>query len=234
MSATSNVVVGGGSGTSSGPTAFAVVSGAGTTDWATVSSGKVAALSSGGYANNTYSSGENTNVTAVDPTPAAFTTDTLAFRAAQANTLTLSGTGLSTLDLGGLLVGAQVGGYATTITGGTLTSGSNELVVQQYDANGSLALNSQIANNGGTPLLLTKAGPGTLVLGNAGNSYSGGTVIGGGTLVYGGAGALGRPPIRFRSRAARWISTARPQPWAGSAARWEGSPTTRPSRPLPA
>ncbi len=189
VSATSNVVVGSGS----GPTAFAVVSGAGTTDWATVSSGKVAALSSGGYANNTYSSGKNTNVTALNPTPAAFTTDTLAFRTAQANTLTLSGTGLSTLDLGGLLVGAQVGGYATTITGGTLTSGSNELVVQQYDANsgGSFTLNSQIANNGGTPLLLAKAGPGQLVLGNAGNSFTGGTVVGGGTLTLGAAGALG-------------------------------------------
>ncbi len=189
VSATSNVVVGSGS----GPTAFAVVSGAGTTDWATVSSGKVAALSSGGYANNTYSSGENTNVTALNPSPVAFTTDTLAFRTAQANTLTLSGTGLSTLNLGGLLVGAQVGGYATTITGGTLTSGSNELVVQQYDANsgGSFTLNSQIANNGGTPLLLTKAGPGQLVLGNAGNSFTGGTVVGGGTLTLGAAGALG-------------------------------------------
>ncbi len=187
LSATSNVVVG------SGQTAFAVVSGAGTTDWATVSSGKVAALSSGGYANNTYSSGKNTNVTAVNPTPVAFTTDTLAFRTAQANTLTLSGTGLSTLNLGGLLVGAQVGAFATTITGGTLTSGSNELVVQQYDANsgGSFTLNSQIANNGGTPLLLTKAGPGQLVLGNAGNSFTGGTVVGGGTLTLGAAGALG-------------------------------------------
>ena len=189
LSATSNVVVG--SGTGSGPTAFAVVSGAGTTGWATVSGGKVAALSSGGYANNTYIAGKNTNVTALNPSPAAFTADTLAFRTAQANTLTLSGTGLSTLDLGGLLVGAQVGGYATTITGGTLTSASNELVVQQYDASGSLALNSQIANNGGTPLLLTKAGPGQLILGNAGNSYSGGTVVGGGTLTLGAAGALG-------------------------------------------
>ena len=40
-------------------------------------------------------------------------------------------------------------------------------------------------------MLLTTAGPGTTILGNAGNSYSGGTVIGGGTLTLGAAGALG-------------------------------------------
>ncbi len=98
LSASSSVVVG------SGQTAFAVVSGAGTTDWATVSGGKVVALSSGGYANDTYSFGKNSNVTAVNPSPAAFTTDTLAFRTAQTNTLTLSGS--NRCDLGGILVGA--------------------------------------------------------------------------------------------------------------------------------
>ncbi len=49
----------------------------------------------------------------------------------------------------------------------------------------------RLHNNGGTPLLLTKAGPGQLVLGNAGNSFTGGTVVGGGILTLGAAGALG-------------------------------------------
>ena len=91
-------------------------------DWATVSGGSLACYS--GYSANVYTGlGVNTNITTVNPTPAAVSSDTLAFRTAQANTLTLPSTAtVSSLGAGGLLVGSQVGANATTISGGTLTS----------------------------------------------------------------------------------------------------------------
>ena len=160
----------------SGSTAFATVNG---TDWATVSGGSLAAYA--GYNNDTYAGANvNTNITAVNPTEAsAITCATLAFRTAQANTLTL--TGSNALSAGGLLVGSQVGGNNTTISGGTLTSLTNDLVIQQFNPGGGLTINSRVANHGSHATELIKAGPGTLVLAGT-NTYTGATIVGGGSL----------------------------------------------------
>ncbi len=183
-SSTVNVTLGGGTLTSapamedgivvgSGSTAFATVNGS---DWATASGGAIGAY--GGYTNDNYNSGMNTNILAVNPAPAAIASNTLAFRTNQANMLTLPGA--VTLAAGGILVGSQVGGNATVISGGTLTSTTNELVVHQFAA-GGLTINSVLADNGANPTSLTKAGPGLLVL-NGANSFTGGATVGGGTL----------------------------------------------------
>ncbi len=179
-----NVTLGGGTLTSapamedgivvgSGSTAFATVNGS---DWATASGGAIGAY--GGYTNDNYNSGMNTNILAVNPAPAAIASNTLAFRTNQANTLTLPGA--VTLAAGGILAGSQVGGNATVISGGTLTSTTNELVVHEFAA-GGLTINSVLADNGANPTSLTKAGPGLLVL-NGANSFTGGATVGGGTL----------------------------------------------------
>ena len=127
----------------------------------------------------TPGAGTNTDITQLNPTPAAITSDTLAFRTAQANTLTLPGA--VTLNAGGALVGSQVGANATAISGGTLTLATNELLIHQFNTGGALTVNSVLANNGANPTSLTKAGPGLLVLTGA-NTYTGVTTVGGGTL----------------------------------------------------
>ena len=188
VSASSGVLVGGGP--ISGPTAFAVVSGTSSTDWATVSGGQVMALAASGYANDLYAPGRIPASRAGNPSPAAFTTDTLAFRANQANTLTLSG--LNTLNLGGISWAPRWAPMPRR----SAAARSLPPATSWWCSSTTLAAISpsmQLVNNGGTPLVLTKAGPGTLVLGNAANNYSGGTVIGGGTVICGAAGALDRP-----------------------------------------
>ena len=157
-----------------GSTAFATVNG---TDWAAVSGGQVVAYT--GYSTDSYVPGANTDITAADPAPATISSDTLAFRTAQANTLTLPG--VVTLGAGGVLVGSQVGANATGISGGTLTSATNELLIHQFNTAGALTINSVLGDNGANSMGLTKAGPGTLVLTGA-NTYSGPTIVGGGSL----------------------------------------------------
>ncbi len=155
-------------------TAYATVNG---TDWATVDgSGNIAAYT--GYANNVYSAGANTNITQSNPAPAAIASDTLAFRTAQANTLTMPGA--VTLGAGGVLVGSQVGANATMIAGGFLTSATGDLVIQQFNT-GILTISSALTANGASSPGLVKAGPGTTVLTGA-NSYAGPTIVGGGSL----------------------------------------------------
>ena len=56
--------------------------------------------------------------------------------------------GAVTLGAGGVLVGSQVGGNATAISGGTLTSATSDLVIHQFNAGGSLTINSVLADNG--------------------------------------------------------------------------------------
>jgi fibronectin-binding autotransporter adhesin len=57
----------------------------------------------------------------------------------------------------------------------------------------TLTINGVIADVSGTAGTLNKNGQGTLILGNANNSYTGGTMINGGTLSAGADGALGDP-----------------------------------------
>ncbi|HEY1381375.1 MAG TPA: hypothetical protein VGF55_31530, partial [Gemmataceae bacterium] len=135
--------------------AFATVGGGAT--WATASGGNVAGLSAGGYAANTFTTNTNVDVTA-SAAPAAFTANSLRFNTTPAVTLTL--TGVNTLQSGGILVtpSANNGG---TITGGFLTApSSGELLVHQYSPS-NFTINSQLISSAG----LTKTGPGTLTLG---------------------------------------------------------------------
>ncbi|MEN3941826.1 autotransporter-associated beta strand repeat-containing protein [Prosthecobacter sp. SYSU 5D2] len=101
--------------------------------------------------------------------------------------LITSGAGQS-LDLNGHQLSLSGGGLLFTgtvdysLTGGSLastTATNSDLVIHQYGT-GTLSLNTTIMNGVGASTL-TKAGPGTLVLGAA-NSFSGGIWINGGVL----------------------------------------------------
>ena len=163
------------------PTAYATINGS---DWATVSGTQIAALPS--YT-GAFGSGANIDMALTGGTWAGGTANTLAFRSSTVPTLTLSGP--ATLQAGGILVGSGVGATPTQITGGSLISLTNEVVVQQFNTAAPLTINSPINNNGATSL--TKAGPGTVIL-NGGGNFSGGVLVDAGTLQLGGPSA---PPI---------------------------------------
>ncbi len=114
-------------------------------------------------------------------------------------------------------LGAVPSSPATNVTfaGGTLSfAGASNPTV---NANRSIVLNGggtfevqQAANtatiagqisDGTSSGTLTTTGPGTLSLTNAGNSYTGGTVVNMGTLVAGAAGSLGTGPITLNGGA---------------------------------
>jgi autotransporter-associated beta strand protein len=104
--------------------------------------------------------------------------------------VSMSGAGSLALTSGGL-IGNSNGGAITggTLEGSSAASGNAELIVFTPQ---TLTISSVIADNGG-PSMLTKAGPGTLVL-TGSNTYSGGTTIGAGALQVASlaaAGALG-------------------------------------------
>jgi autotransporter-associated beta strand protein len=117
----------------------------------------------------------------------------------------------------GLTVNGSVTGTGGTLTVGSLALGSGAVFQPNLTLNGNLtktgATGSTLAgtvnlngprtvtvDTGTSPELtlngvvsngaLTKAGTGTLVLGSAGNTYSGGTTVSAGTLRLGAAGAL--------------------------------------------
>jgi fibronectin-binding autotransporter adhesin len=158
-------------------------------DWATLSGGEVIAYSA--YANDTWSAGTNTNVTQSGAVTSG-TTNSLRFNTAAPITLTLSGT--NTLQSGGILVGSGTGSNDVTITGGTITNSNNaELILNQYNTGGVLAVLSDIALTG-TNRTLVKTGEGTVVLGgNNSIGVSGNTglvAIESGTLRLGSSTAL--------------------------------------------
>ncbi|MFD0895237.1 autotransporter-associated beta strand repeat-containing protein [Luteolibacter ambystomatis] len=173
-------------------------------DFATVSGGTISAYS--GYINDDYSGTGtiNTNVTAASPTPASFTVNSLSFRTAQANTLTLTGTNTAAA----LLVGSAVGGNATQITGGTLTAATagGELVIHQNNttAGGELTIASTIANNTSASSL-TKAGAGTLILTGT-NTYSGTTYLNGGLARFSTSANLGTGAITMGGGGLQWAT----------------------------
>jgi fibronectin-binding autotransporter adhesin len=71
----------------------------------------------------------------------------------------------------------------TSDRGITLVSGGPARNIEVTDANANLAFGGQVTSADGAGL--TKTGPGTLTLSNAGNNYVGATVIAGGTLAAG-------------------------------------------------
>ena len=112
--------------------------------------------------------------------------------------ITLDATGGLTLSSGGLLLTPTVAANATTITGGTLSSGNGtDLIVHQYST-GTLTLASKITGSIG----LTKAGPGVLAVSNSGNDFTGPTNIGGsGVVQVLTSGALSTGDINLNSAA---------------------------------
>ena len=124
------------------------------------------------------------DVTALTPAqvPTTAKIRTLRFNDPAAGQLTLQGdTGLTN---GAILVTAAMGATAVHIQGGTLTSAqNNELIVHQYNTQAVLRISSLLTNTpAGSALILTKTGPGTLVLSDVPNTFSGTIYVLGGTL----------------------------------------------------
>jgi autotransporter-associated beta strand protein len=148
--------------------------------------GAITAL--GTYVNNTWAVGNNTTSTANTTVPAGSTTNSLRFATAAATTVTLSGT--NTIATGGILEAAAVGNFASTITGGSLTSGASggDIFVNQSNTANTLTIVSTLAQSGA----LIKNGGGVLILNAAANThtYAGDTVVGAGTLRIGTANQI--------------------------------------------
>ena len=124
------------------------------------------------------------DVTALTPTtvPVGASIRTLRFNDPAAGQLTLQGdTGLTN---GAILVTAAMGSTPVVIQGGTLTSSqSSELIVHQYNTQAVLRISSILTNTlAGGALVLTKTGPGTLILSDVPNTFSGTIYVLGGTL----------------------------------------------------
>ncbi len=151
----------------------------GTSDWVGVTGGNLAPLAS--YAADGYAAADNTDAN-TDQSPAAdIAINSLRFNSSAAPvTVTLTGTNNS-IATGGILVTPAVAGNAVGITGGSLTSGSNDLIVIQNNSGSEFTIASQLTGTVG----LTKGGPGTLVLSNPANSATGTHTINGGTLKNG-------------------------------------------------
>jgi autotransporter-associated beta strand protein len=129
---------------------WAVVNGQ---SWASKSGSNIVGLST--YGTDVYAPGMHTDVTTGSGIPSGFTTSTLRFNTPV--TAVLSGT--NTIQSGGILVSAA--GHLSVITGGTLTSGTNEFIVHTH---GGLTINSAMTLPGGLTLAdygggLTLGGP---------------------------------------------------------------------------
>ncbi|HEV2973330.1 MAG TPA: autotransporter-associated beta strand repeat-containing protein [Pirellulales bacterium] len=168
---------------------FATIGG---TDWA-VGGGTITALNAPGgtvWVDGTTNLNLNGNSSAG---PGA-SVNSLLFSTANSYTVTL--TGANSITSGGILVSSVVGANASAITGGSLTSGNGgDLIVNQFNAAGSLTISSAIVNNGVTPIGLTVNGPsataGMVVLG-ATNTYTGPTFVNGGAIQTTAVGGLPR------------------------------------------
>lgn len=172
--------------TDGGGNAYAIFTGtqgATGTDWAAKSStGTIVAGSSiGGFytANTAATLTGNADLSGPALTTLAgpATVTSLRFGTAGAYTIDTSATAANILTVGGILVTSEVGANLSTIAGtaGPLrgTGGAlKELIIFQNNTAGDLLISAPIVDNaGGT--VLTKAGPGKLILDNNTNSFSG-------------------------------------------------------------
>jgi autotransporter-associated beta strand protein len=147
-----------------------------------INPGAVSGLAS--FSNDIWGAGADTDVIA-GIAGASGETNSVRFNTLAANTVTL--TGASSIASGGILNTAAVGANLSTITGGSLTSGTNELVVHQTNnvANGTLRIESSLTDNGGA-VALTKEGAGILTLaGASANTHTGVTTVASGVLQLG-------------------------------------------------
>lgn len=114
-----------------------------------------------------------------------------------ANTLTLtSGALLATTTTAAN--GITLGGFS-----GILTGASNEYLLYVTNASNTLTINSPLTT---TAASLTKSGGGTLVLGSAASTYSGGTRFNQGLIEVANLNALGTGVLRFSGGGLRWAS----------------------------
>jgi autotransporter-associated beta strand protein len=163
-------------------------------DWASYSSGTVIPYTS--YQNDSWGSGINTTVTANNSIVSG-ETNSLRFNLPSSLTLTLSG--INTIDSGGILIAPAVANHATLITGGNLVGArGSDLVINQFDTVGNLTISSTISDNT-SATALTKSGGGNLIL-TANNNYSGATYVNAGQLQIS-SGSLASPSIAVQNGA---------------------------------
>ncbi|WP_395741588.1 autotransporter-associated beta strand repeat-containing protein [Prosthecobacter sp.] len=115
---------------------------------------------------------------------------TLRFDAAGGSTLNIAGNGVLGIASGGVLMTSNVTSGPSTITGGVLTSGTNELIFIQDSTSQALTVASSIRVGHS----VTKAGSGTLLLSGS-NTYTDETEIQAGVLQVSGGNAIGDTSI---------------------------------------
>lgn len=144
------------------------------------------------YTNAFAANTQNTDMTASITAGTDATTGSVRFNTFTAAVLTLDGNNV--IESGGILVTNGTISNPSTITGGTsLTSGNGkDLIVINSNVSGPLTIASNIVNAGGgaTPIGLTKAGQGPLILSGA-NTFTGGIYLNNGVLAAASAGAFG-------------------------------------------
>ena len=155
-------------------------------DWAAVQTGRIVPASSvGGFytASTATTLAGNANVVTDVTLTAAATPTSVRFNDAAAHTVNLGAAALAT---GGILVTPSSG--TVTISNGTLQSTSvaagGDLIIHHAGAN-PLNISATIADAGTGTTVLTKNGPGTVIL-TGNNTYSGNTVVNEGTIVVAG------------------------------------------------
>ena len=159
------------------------------TDLVTYNSYGVTLVSSSQYSSS-VAAGSNVKLTS-SPAAVSANTSILALVLANSGTSTQlainPGTTL-TLVNGALLSTGNVG---NSISGGTLTFGSNSATSYEgiVHTASDLTIASAVTDNGSNPVSLTKSGPGTLYL-TGGNTYSGGSYVVGGAVDVQGGGSL--------------------------------------------
>ena len=107
---------------------------------------------------NTWTSGSNTAITTSAGVSNGSITNSLEFNTAAAVTLTLTGT--STLQSGGIMETSAVGNYLVTITGGYLATGGTDVIVNQYNPSNGMTIASNIIGG----LTIMNQGGGTLTV----------------------------------------------------------------------
>ncbi len=122
-----------------------------------------------------------------------------------AEALTIAGDAADILTLasGALLATTTTPANTATLEGfAELRTGTNEYLVYVTNAGGTLTINSALTS----AAALTKSGAGLLVLGNAANSYDGGTWFNQGLIQVSTLSALGSGGLNFHGGGLRWAA----------------------------
>ena len=172
-------------------------------DWAAVNGGKIGAYT-GGYVNDAWAPGNNTNVT-YNQVINSGTTNSVRFSGGDPNFVLASG--LNTIESGGILVTPALAWWGMNIYswGGTLTSGNGQdLIIHQYAPNSALNIDAPIVGNIG----LTLDGVGLTRLRGA-STFTGPVNVNGGTLDITNSGAIsGQNSLNIAAGATVSMNTA--------------------------